>query len=310
MQVDFSCKHDILIRHKDGTLTPMDEPYYEVTQIAPDTWQIMSSGDYHYLVVGDEWGVSIDTGYGAGNLREFLEKLCGKPVPWAINTHHHFDHSANNCYFDLVYMAEEAVDKAAVPYPSFDGITFPRDYKVQVVGDDYIIPLKGRELRILRIGDHTEDGIAIIDSKGRFAFTGDELMPGGKNITNSVEKFARDMDKLMAHRSEFDTLCGGPEILPASYFDTFHKAAHAMLNGEESEPVPERKPFVRPDFGDGSGRKIYDCQHPHEEDVPGGKNRGGPGAGKPGGMGGPRGIDDMHVFVCDGVRFMYSRLMD
>lgn len=295
MQVDFSCKHDILIQHKDGTMTPMDEPYYEVQQIAPNTWQIMSSGDYHYLVAGDKEGISIDTGYGAGNLREFLEQLCGKPVTRCINTHHHFDHSANNCYFDLVYMAEESVPLAAIPYPSFEGISFPRDYNVQIVSDGDTIPLEGRELEIFKIGDHTDGGIAILDRKARLLFTGDEIMPGGKNISKTVEKFAADMDKLMAHRAEFDTVCGGPEMLPGTYFDSFHKAAHAMLEGAESEPIPPRKPFVKPNFDDGSGRKIYDCQHPHSEDTPGGGKPRHPGM-------------TMTQFRCDGLNFMYHTL--
>jgi len=311
--IDFSCKHDILIRHKDGTFTPMDEPYYEVTQIAPDTWQIMSSGDYHYLVVGDEIGVSIDTGYGAGNLREFLEKLCGKPVPWCINTHHHFDHSANNYYFDLVYMAEESVDLASIPYPSFEGIEFPRDYKVQVVGDGDIIPLKGRELQIFKIGDHTPGGIAILDRKQRLLFSGDELMPGGKMLRNSVEKFENDMSKLMAHRAEFDRVCGGPELLPGDTVDLFYEAARRILAGEPSEPQPEEPPRGGPPrIESPTGQKVYDCQHPHEEDVPGGPKRGGPGKpGGPGGPGGPGkpvgpgGPGGMVSYIYKGWRFAY-----
>lgn len=271
--IDFSCKHDILIRHKDGTMTPMDEPYYEVKQIAPDTWQIMSSGDYHYLLVGDEEGIAIDTGYGAGNLREFLESLCGKPVPCVINTHHHFDHSANNCYFDLVYMAEESVPYAAVAYPSFDGIEFPRDYNVKIVEDGDIIPLKGRELQVFKIGDHTPGGIAMLDRKQRFLFSGDEIMPGGKMVSGSVAKFERDMGKLAAHRSEFDTICGGPEMLPGDRVDIFHEAAQKILAGE-LEPVKDEPRRVRPPQFDGpEGVKIYDCQHPHPEDAPGGPMR-------------------------------------
>ncbi|MCD8142911.1 MAG: MBL fold metallo-hydrolase, partial [Clostridiales bacterium] len=157
--VDFSAKHDVLIRHKDGTLTPMDVPYYETTQIGANTWMIMSSGDYHYLVAGDANGVAIDTGYGAGNLREYLEGLCGKPVPWVVNSHHHFDHTANNCYFDMAYMGEEALSRASIPFPSFDGVAFPApDYPKTPGGDGDIIPREGRPLEVLRIGGHTEDG--------------------------------------------------------------------------------------------------------------------------------------------------------
>lgn len=277
--IDFSCKHDTLIRHKDGTLTPMDEPYYEVTEIAPGTWQIMSSGDYHYLLAGDEEAVAIDTGYGAGNLREFLEELCGKPVCAVINTHHHFDHSANNCYFDLAYMARESVELASIPYPSFEGIVFPRDYRVQVVDDGDIIPLKGRELEVIKIGDHTAGGIAILDRRERLLFTGDEIMPGGKMLSGTVEKFAADMAKLMARRDLFDRLCGGPAILPAETADIFSEAAQKMLRGETSGEPEEGRRGPRPEAQAENGQKIYDCQHPHPEDIPGG-GRPRPGFGQ------------------------------
>ncbi len=294
--IDFSCKHDILIRHKDGTLTPMDEPYYEVTQIAPGTWQIMSSGDYHYLVEGDDEGIAIDTGYGAGNLREFLESIIHKPVRRCINTHYHFDHSANNCYFDLVYMAEEDVDKAAVAYPSFDGITFPRDNSVEIVGDGDIIPLNGRELEIFKAGDHTPGGIIILDRKERLLFAGDEIMPGGKMISGTVEKLYRDMGKLEAHRGEFDRICSGPAMLDGEEVDIFFEAAEKILAGEKSPaPKEERPHFPRKPQSDGP--KIYDCQHPHPEDVPGGRPGDKPKGPRPG---------HMETFLYRGRRFMYD----
>ena len=263
--IDFSSKHDVLIRRKDGRLVPMDEPCYEVKQIAPDTWQIMSSGDYHYLLAGEDEAIAIDTGYGAGKLREFLEQLCGKPVPTVINTHHHFDHSANNAYFDLVYMAEESVPLACIPYPSFAGIDFPRDYKVQTVADGDIIPLRGRELQIFKIGDHTPGGIAVLDRRQRLLFTGDELMPEGKMISAGLRKFAADMDKLAAHRAEFDLVCGGPDILPGETVDIFREAAQRLLRGETS-PMAHRGPPPHRPAGE-NGPVIYDCQHPHPEDV-------------------------------------------
>lgn len=270
MLVDFSSKHDILLHHKDGSYTPMDEPYYEVTQIDETTWQIMSSGDYHYLVVGEEEGISIDTGYGAGNLREFLEKLCGKPVRQVINTHHHFDHSANNCYFEKAYMAAEAVDLVSVPYNSFAGMDFFKDsYKKVVVGDGDTIPLKGRELQIFRIGDHTADGIAILDRKNQLLFTGDEFMSGMKGFNGTVEKWNKNLEKLAAHRDEFTQLCGGPCILPAAVFDIFKEAAEMILAGEgpDEEPPTGGRPLEeQPPY---DGHRVYDCQLPHIEDIPG-----------------------------------------
>lgn len=266
--VDFSAKHDILIRHMDGKLTPMDEPYYEVTKINDSTWQIMSSGDYHYLLAGDEKAVAIDTGYGAGNLREFLENLCGLPVEYVINTHHHFDHTANNCYFDLAYMAKEAVPLASIPYASFEGVEFPRDYKIQVVGDGFVVPLKGRELEIFRCGDHTADGIAILDRKYRMLFTGDEIMFHMKTLNGTVQKWKEDLDKIAACRDAFDVVCGGMGMENAEVFDIFCEAATKIYAGEisaEEEPKHEPPKMELPDM---DGHKVYDCKMPHPEDRP------------------------------------------
>ncbi|MCD8023370.1 MAG: MBL fold metallo-hydrolase [Lachnospiraceae bacterium] len=296
-RIDFSPKHDTMIRHKDGTLTPMDVPYYEVTQLNERTWQIMSSGDYHYLLAGDETGVAIDTGYGAGNLREFLEELCGKPVPWVINTHHHFDHTANNFYFDMSFMAEEALPLSSIPYASFEGITFPEpDYPKTAVGDGDIIPLKGRELEIIRIGDHTKDGIAILDRKERMLFTGDELMTRGKTLNGSVSKWKQDLEKLLAHRSEFDEIYGGSRKLDDGMLETFYEAACKVLAGDSLETPDEEQPKPPMEIErDAEGHKIYDCQRPHPEDMP----KGGFFKANP----------NMVDFVYKGYKFSYDKTL-
>ena len=294
MLVDFSSKNDILIHHKDGSYTPMDQPYYEVTQIDDRTWQIMSSGDYHYLIVGDEFGISIDTGYGAGNLREFLEKLCGKPVPWVINTHHHFDHSANNCYFDKAFMGAEAVDLVSVPYESFAGMDFYKDsYEKQIIGDGDTVSLKGRELEIFRIGDHTEDGIAILDKSHKLLFCGDEFMPEAKGFNGSVSSWRKKLESLVQRRNDFDTLCGGPCILPADEFDAYVDAVDLILAGGKSESLPEKKHPVSMEQPNHDGHKVYDCQMPHIEDIP---------------KGGFEGDANEHTFVYGGRVFRYHEI--
>jgi hypothetical protein len=138
--IDFSSKHDILIRSEDGSLTPMDVPYFKPTLVAPGTWQILSDGDYTYLVEGDAEALVIDSGYGAGNIREYCQSLTKKPVKNIVNTHDHFDHTANNSYFERAYMSAETKRKATIPFPSFEGINFPRDYPVEVIGDGYKFP--------------------------------------------------------------------------------------------------------------------------------------------------------------------------
>lgn len=269
-EIDFSPAHDKLIRRSDGRLLPMDEPCYEVKELAPGTWQILSSGDYHYLVEGDCEAIAIDTGYGAGNLRNFLEQLCGKPVRSVINTHHHFDHTANNCYFDRVYMAYESLPLVTRPFPSFTGIDFPRNYNTVVTNDGDIIHLPGLELQIFKIPDHAPGSIAILDRKHRILFCGDEFMPGFKRLNGSAKIFLRNMEKLIAHRKDIDILCGGPGILQADEIDIYHEAAQILCAGERGEELPP-PPMLSVVNEIVDGHIVYDCRMPRPEDRHGGK---------------------------------------
>ena len=60
----------------------------------PNTWTIMLQGSPHfvYLLIGEEKAMLIDSFYGQGDLRAFVETITDKPVIVA-NTHGHFDHT-------------------------------------------------------------------------------------------------------------------------------------------------------------------------------------------------------------------------
>lgn len=96
------------------------------------------------------------------------EKLCGKPVKYVINTHYHFDHTANDAYFDAAFMTPASVDYATIPYKGFSGISFPRNYPVVTVQDGYPLNLGSRALTIIEFphANHTIGGIAILTPPG------------------------------------------------------------------------------------------------------------------------------------------------
>ena len=265
--IDFSSKHNVMIKSEDGTLTPMDVPYYKSELIAPGTWRIESDGDYSYLLEGDNEALAIDTGYGAGNIREYLQTLTKKPVRYVANTHNHFDHTANDAYFDCAYMSKETAEKATIPFASFSGINFPRNYPKVIVSDGYKIELGNREVEVFLIPNHTAGGTAYLDKREKILFSGDEIWRGGISIaaTSSVAQYARNMEKLEAHRGDFDRLAtGGFGVIDATWVDKYLATAKAIMAGQEGDPVTQGR----------SG--------------PGGGGPGGPGgaAGGPGGQGG------------------------
>ena len=274
-QIDFSCKHHILIKNPDDTYSTMDEPYFRATQIAPGTWQILSSGDYSYLFEGENEAVSIDTGYGAGNLREYLQTLTDKPVRNVINTHNHFDHTANNGYFEKAYMAHKAIPLATIPYASFEGIDFIQDYERVGIGEGFVYDLGGRTLEVFDIPDHTADGIALLDRKERLLITGDEFMPlpMGKQLKRiTVQTFYGYLEKLMAHRHEFDRLVCGGGVHDAKMLDDYYHCAKLIMEGDKGEPV-QMKAGGPPTMPAGpNGELVYHRIIPHAGDG---------GAGKP-----------------------------
>lgn len=269
--IDFSCKHEILIRNDDGTYSHMDEPYYRAKQVAPGTWQILSSGDYSYLVEGEKEAVAVDTGYGAGNIREYLQTLTRKPVRNVLNTHSHFDHTANNGYFEKAYMAKEGIEKATVPYQSFEGISFIRDYVRVPVEEGFVYDLGGRTLEVFLIPDHTPDGIAFLDRKERLLFTGDEFMTIGKSLKVSVSTFHGYLEKLLAHRTEFDRLCAGGGVFDASFLDHFYECTKKILAGNQGVRfIPKHRGL--PELPKGpNGETVYDRMRPHPGDGGAGK---------------------------------------
>ncbi|MGN0949547.1 MAG: MBL fold metallo-hydrolase [Mitsuokella sp.] len=264
--IDFSAKHDVMIRNSDGSLVPMDEPYFESEQIAPNTWKIRSDGDYCYLLAGDEIGVMIDSGYGAGNLRTYAESLCGKPVKYVINTHYHFDHTANDAYFDAAFMTPVSVNYATIPYNSFAGLSFPRDYPVVTVQDGYKLNLGNRELTIIEFphANHTLGGLAVLDPTRRILFTGDEfLLPNRADLIISLEDFADNMKRVEKVRSDFDVMYSGTGLKDGSIFDTYYQAAlygiskDFQTDGTAAPTMKQQKPAVS-DTDTGSSATIYE----------------------------------------------------
>ena len=265
--IDFSSKHHILLEDEQGLRVPMDEPYFRALEIAPGTFRVLSDGDYSYLVEGDGEAVVIDSGYGAGDIRAFCRTLTDRPIHTILNTHDHFDHTAGNAWFDRACMARETAPLATIPFPSFSGIDFPRDYPLELLDDGDVFPLKGRELTVFKSPDHAAGSLAFLDRKARILFSGDEFMPHGKHLNGSVQRWAGYLEKLMAHRGEFDALWAGGGRMDADYVDRYLACARLILDGCEGEPA-EPMPFPNFSRTDEQGRTVWKRRLPRPGDGP------------------------------------------
>ena len=245
----------------------MDVSFFQSEKIAPGTWQILSDGDYSYLVEGENEALVIDSGYGCGNLRAYCQSLTDKPVKRIANTHDHFDHTANNSYFDCAYMSAETKKLATIPFPSFEGICFPRSYPVQVIDEGYVFDLGGRHLTTFKIPDHAVGSLAFLDDQEGILFCGDELcMPFGKPVNGSVEYVHDLLLKLWKHKEEIKVLYGGPGKGETRIIGQLLENMEYIMAGHEGQKM-------QPEPGKDAGKKnqrsepvVYQRRLPHPPD--------------------------------------------
>lgn len=147
-------------------------------KVNEDTWIInfMNGSQNMYLLEGDQRALLVDTGWGSGTLRAYVETLTEKPL-WVINTHGHLDHSGSNGEWpsvmmhpnaesDLLTLEQGPFDVSKLPYP---------DYEKVFVSDGQVLELGGRPIELLDISAHSNGSLALLDRKNGFLFVGDEM---------------------------------------------------------------------------------------------------------------------------------------
>jgi glyoxylase-like metal-dependent hydrolase (beta-lactamase superfamily II) len=228
----------------------MTDSIFHSRLLCPNTWLIEGDGCNSYLVVGEKYGVVIDTGYAIENLQKYAQTLTDKPVQLAANTHGHFDHTGGNGWFERTCMSARALEIAKSPYPSKEALEYPLDYLVTIVGDGDKIDLGDRTLEVIEIPAHAPSSVAFLDRKERILFTGDEV---GAHVMlywmqpepqPTVEQHAQNMEKLLKRREDFDFICDGHALVmgDASLVENYLEHDHRIMSGEiEGEAMVPRE---------------------------------------------------------------------
>jgi len=222
----------------------MSNTVFRSRPICANTWLIQGDGSNSYLVVGNERGVLIDTGFATENIQVYAQTLTDKPVKMAANTHGHFDHTGGNGWFERAYMSAKALEIAKTPYPSLDASKYSTNYLVTIVGDGDQIDLGNRVLEVIEIPAHAPSSIAFLDRKERIMFTGDEVENGVMLVwmqdepQPTVEQHAQNMEKLLKRRKEFDFICSGHErvMTDPSLIEDYLENDRRIMSGMEGDP--------------------------------------------------------------------------
>lgn len=218
---------------------------YMSWKLDEQTWIInfMNGTENMYLLEGDEKALLIDTGYGVGNLRAYVEKLTDKPIVVA-NTHYHPDHAAGNGEFEQVYMSKNAdLDKATMTETPFDLTKLPHpDYEKIYVGDGDTIELGNRTIEILDIKPaHCNSSLFFLDRSHRMFFCGDDMEAAQVNLFNVdydlktvLDNFLENTERILSLSNEFDYLLPNHNGTPIakSYLNDYIDLIHAIYNKE------------------------------------------------------------------------------
>lgn len=213
--------------------------YYVAEKIAENTYKIDESGVANcYLLIGDDKALLIDTGCGAGNLKEAVEKLTNKPLFVAV-THRHPDHAGGAWQFGTYYMHKD--DKKWVygfmsqPLVSrrmlkIMGAERERKLrrkrcKIETMEDGHRFDLGNRIVVVKSVPGHTKGSVIFLDEKERLMFTGDNTnfclwmhLPG----CTSLETWLRSAKNIL------------------DYFDMGYKAYGGHSKGIQSKEETQR----------------------------------------------------------------------
>jgi glyoxylase-like metal-dependent hydrolase (beta-lactamase superfamily II) len=242
---------------------------YMAWKLDETTWCIsfMEGTEYIYLLEGEEKALLLDTGYGIGNLRRFVERLTHKPVTVA-NTHYHPDHSAGNGEWEEVLLSQGWIlDAPSVELPGagpYDLSSFPHpDYKKTAVHDGDIIELGGRTVRVLEaFSAHCNSSLFFVDEGHRMLFCGDEfeshqtLMYDNSCNPQAPYHVKKRIDNLKANALRLkEIVCEGWYLLPnhngtpvsTAYLDAYIALVDAIYDGTASIEDKLNHPFIEMD---------------------------------------------------------------
>ena len=226
---------------------------YMAWKLDERTWVIsfMEGTEYIYLLEGEEKALLLDTGYGIGHLRAFVEKLTDKPVVVA-NTHFHPDHSAGNGEWEEVLVSEGwTVDAPSVNNPGagpcdLGSLPHP-DYRKTVMHDGDVIDLGGRRVTVLEaLPAHCNSSLFFVDEGHKMLFSGDEfeshqtLLYDNSCNPDAPYHVGKRMENLRANAKRLKALAGegwyllpnhnGTPISPA-YLEDYVRLADAVFAG-------------------------------------------------------------------------------
>ena len=197
--------------------------YYKIKDLGENIFSIFEIvGVGEHLIIGEDKALLIDTGYGYGNLRKEIKKICNKPLI-VVNSHAHVDHCFGNSQFEKVFISKEdmpvfqtdelqkqknIMKKYGVKVAPMLRFVFLYgklkkkpfyNTSVEKMPDNMSFELGNREIGFMVFPGHTKGSMIALDQKAKTIFAGDAVNPGvflffDKELR--LEEYARKLEEL------------------------------------------------------------------------------------------------------------------
>lgn len=245
--------------------------FYTAYAIGERTWLILECGyNAIYYLEGDERGLLIDTGVGAGDLKSFVDSIATKPYCVAL-THGHLDHIGAIWQYNEIYVNQKDIplintctDESRENfmlnmYDMSEGRTVnqhPSDLlrrgenpTFHHVDDDFVFHLGNRDVNVFTTPGHTKGSVCFFDQATGFLFVGDTLIyrllltNDDLSYEERVKEWRSGTRKIYDHRDRFTAFymghCGKVPEFTYTDLDTLTKQFlndPSILDTSESAP--------------------------------------------------------------------------
>ena len=228
---------------------------YKVNRHTDNVWTILegnpSSNVNIYVVEGKDSALIIDTGFGSGDIKGYVQTLTKLPLI-VVNTHGHGDHTGGNRQFSKVYLhpddfymvgagASEKMPMMMTGKP--DGkVKSSKDAPVKSgsvtyipIREGYVFNLGGRRLEVIEVPGHTHGSIVLLDRENKILFAGDN--------TNSIvwlflkdcyplEVYLKSLEKVQQRIADFNIVMPGHNTpLEKTYISEQIGCVKSILDG-------------------------------------------------------------------------------
>ena len=194
-------------------------------KVTPHITRIRDGSDVcEYLIVGNDRAALIDTGYGIGDLKGYVESLTDKPYEVFI-THGHVDHAAGAAQFEKAYMnlADQALFNVHCEV-EFRKEMLPSHGDLQLEEADFLpkrkapftniedgmeVDLGGVTVTFLHIPGHTQGIMVPLIKEDRAVLFGDACGVGVLLLlpeSSTVEEYCKSLKKLQTYEPYYDTV--------------------------------------------------------------------------------------------------------